>query len=846
MQIALVALLKAQKAKAKDLFAAELELARRYSEAHDFSQAEAIFAQLSERAGRVGLNYADAQLNYYLGRHYLVANRAQQGANKLEEAIKRFEQLKLYSRAKAPPEAYAAVNQVGDIYLNRLSAPREAQKAYQRALGYARSKDQEVRLNLALARVARRTGEFKLSTKLSKKARSQALEQTRPDLALSALIETSNGDWYRGDYQGGLAACQESLREASALRRQVVTGKYRPKTANARITLDTVDRLKIYGLSACGLIHMSLQHFAEAVNYLQQALDIAQAQNNLSEQSAQHNNLGRVYSEFADFEKARNHLLQAQKIDRILQDRYALAYDLKNLGQVYRLDGQEGQAKQVLQQALKYSEAVKDGNSELRVVFGLAELERQMGAFEQAQQYYLRAAPLAKKLGVVELSWKIERALGLLARNRSELGMAEKHLKTAIRQVGRVRGRAQSSRFGPSRIAPYDDLIELLIGQKRFAEAWLLSEKARAWRVQETISEVSQAEPGPSKLYFPSSAEAADRFRKLQGQLSPGAVVAAYWLSYRGLASFWMSSGQIEAHFQAQPQKEVLAHLENYAEAMQKRLEGAEELRFFSTALLEPGVSFLKDATIFTVILSGPLKYLSVASLPSPGTHQPLLENYLIHRALGLETAVAKYRTGSSPKQLHLFDSSHAPGRKPLPLAQLEVQTIGEDYPAAQNYRFRQVSPGSFAEALQQKGSWVHFAGHAQLSESSRTVGGGGLVFADGFVGWKQLLPRAPVRAELLVLSACQTLRAREALLAESYREFYPLEEGLRETEVRWLIASLARVDDVSSAILMKYFYRQAKDKSIPEAFQKAQLQLRKKYPHPAWWANFVLLRVGD
>ena len=58
------------------------------------------------------------------------------------------------------------------------------------------------------------------------------------------------------------------------------------------------------------------------------------------------------------------------------------------------------------------------------------------------------------------------------------------------------------------------------------------------------------------------------------------------------------------------------------------------------------------------------------------------------------------------------------------------------------------------------------------------------------------------------------------------------------------ICSSLWDVSDVSTSELMDRFYSYLKDKNKTEALRLAQLEIMKKYPHPFFWAPFIL--VGD
>jgi len=58
------------------------------------------------------------------------------------------------------------------------------------------------------------------------------------------------------------------------------------------------------------------------------------------------------------------------------------------------------------------------------------------------------------------------------------------------------------------------------------------------------------------------------------------------------------------------------------------------------------------------------------------------------------------------------------------------------------------------------------------------------------------------------------------------------------------LLSSLWRVSDVSTAIMMKQFYREYAERDKGGALRSAMLQVRTRYPHPGYWGAFIL--TGD
>jgi CHAT domain-containing protein len=48
-------------------------------------------------------------------------------------------------------------------------------------------------------------------------------------------------------------------------------------------------------------------------------------------------------------------------------------------------------------------------------------------------------------------------------------------------------------------------------------------------------------------------------------------------------------------------------------------------------------------------------------------------------------------------------------------------------------------------------------------------------------------------------------------------------------------------VDDVSTSILIKHFYRNMGETNRAEALRQAQLTTMQQYPHPTYWAGITL-----
>jgi len=95
-----------------------------------------------------------------------------------------------------------------------------------------------------------------------------------------------------------------------------------------------------------------------------------------------------------------------------------------------------------------------------------------------------------------------------------------------------------------------------------------------------------------------------------------------------------------------------------------------------------------------------------------------------------------------------------------------------------------------------------------------------------------------PLKAELVTLSSCNS--GLGAIL--DGQNDLGLKSAFEIAGVKSLVTTLWRIDDVTSAVVMKRFYRYLADgESKTAALRKAQLVAKQYFEHPAYWASFKL-----
>lgn len=191
-----------------------------------------------------------------------------------------------------------------------------------------------------------------------------------------------------------------------------------------------------------------------------------------------------------------------------------------------------------------------------------------------------------------------------------------------------------------------------------------------------------------------------------------------------------------------------------------------------------------------------------------------------------------------------------------LPGTQMEIENINE------TLREHNVKAASFAgnKAIEPlvknnlNSSILHFATHGIFESSDNNHNdalNAGLLLSganshlnnpnnDGFLSAKEIEALILHNTELLVLSACETGQGE----AKDGQGVFGLQSAFKNAGVNQIIMSLWKVDDDATGLLMSHFYNYLfTEKNIDLAFKKAQLELKKKFPHPYYWGAFILVK---
>lgn len=527
---------------------------------------------------------------------------------------------------------------------------------------------------------------------------------------------------------------------------------------------------------------------------------------------------------------------------------------------------------------------------ELPKYFILAKCSYETGRIAEARERYdqLLRHPQIRQIG--GLYWPVLLDRAKIARADGQHQAAEMFLKEAVDVIEKQRSSIQSEtgRIGyvGNKQAVYQELITLLIAGNRPAEAFEYVERAKgralvdllashkgfvthtldAEHTRTMLSELAKAERELEKIGTPAASGEQDRKRGIVVALKKD--LAAQAPEFTSLVSVvGMPAKEIQDLLE---EDETL--IEYYAgnrdwfvfvmqrDAIAVRQLGPLDLDRkvleFRTALNDPSshdylrhsqalhenlispISDLLRTGRVTIVPHGPLHYLPFGALARGNT-------YLVDRAAirVLQTSsvlkfLASRNIEKNPAILIVGNPDLGDPKYDLKYAQDEAKAIAGIMPGA-TLLLRERAKASIILKNASSFRIIHLAAHGIFDpenplDSSLFMAGDGS--NDGRLRAGDLY-NLNLRADLVTLSACETALGK----ITQGDDVVGFTRGFLYAGAGSIISTLWRVDDQATKDLMLEFYSKLATMDKCEALRYAQLQTRKKYSHPFYWASFQL-----
>lgn len=611
---------------------------------------------------------------------------------------------------------------------------------------------------------------------------------------------------------------------------QNIQGEARDKA----IVLNNIGRtIDLFGQdeTARNAFERPLQH--QALPYFDQALTLCETFHFETLQSRVLNNIGEALLHLSLKEASPAYLTQAMKafeqalsIQRRFQDRWRMWVTLSNLGRCYELQGG-------FEQAIAYSQEAVDVFEEIIAAAGIEEFK--LSLRDQADATYQRLVQLSMHAGNHEQAFYFSeraRARVLLDQlSNVRLNTADDVDPQLIEQKSRLQ-------------LEIADVQQLLAEQPVNEGQQLLEEKQQA--LMQVLQQIKLQNPSYAALTHVEPA----RLQDVQRQLDDQTTLLSYFVTEEETFAFVISHDTFQAVTLAVGRNALVQHISATRRFVRPEEPLADAFNELYTLLIRPLQSYLKTP-VLGVLPHDVLHYLPFAALTDG--QRFLNDDYTLF-VLPHTSALQFVRKDQAVQSLTALALTYnkGTGLKELTSTDLEGYVLARLYPT--RLFTRQQATKSVFKQFAGQSSLIHLATHAALNPAYPMLSelyltpehnpsaelSGTDDHSDSLAVHEIYELRLP-QTDLVVLSACETVLGKRS----RGDDIVGLTHAFLATGVSSVVASLWKVDDLTTMQFMNTFYLQLKSgQRKADALRAAQRITRVWYPHPYYWAGFVL--TGD
>lgn len=324
---------------------------------------------------------------------------------------------------------------------------------------------------------------------------------------------------------------------------------------------------------------------------------------------------------------------------------------------------------------------------------------------------------------------------------------------------------------------------------------------------------------------------------ELLSQISTDEALIEYYYRDRNMYAFILSNGKL------QTVKLDGEGLTEDVQSFRKLIDASGSTQFMDMSrklykrLFQPLESTLNKRNLI-IVSHGALHYLPMNALHDGSGY--LIDLYSI-RMMPSASAMKYLREKKATKEggILIFGNPDLGDPKyDLEYAQKEAMEVAKIRLQSKVFIRKEATEGTLRKYCKDY-SYLHFATHSQFDPNAPLKSA--LLLApdskyNGILSVDKLYS-LNIDADLVTLSACETGLSKIA----NGDDLVGLTRGFLYAGSSSIVASLWKVDDRATAELMTRFYKELLKNDKLEALREAQLETKKKYPHPYYWASFQL-----
>jgi CHAT domain-containing protein/tetratricopeptide (TPR) repeat protein len=728
---------------------------------------------------------------------------------------------------------------------------------------------------------------------------AQALELLQQSFKISKELGDREGIARTLSNIGNVHLRQGNYAQALALYRQSL------KISQEQVNMEGIARL----LTNLGEVHLAQGDYTQAVERFQQSLKVFKEMGDRSRVALTLNSLGNVHAAQSNYARALELFEQSLKISKEVGDKAIMADSLINLAIVHRSQGSYTLALQFARRAADLATRIGDPEnaSEAQTVAGKAYLALNQpdharlsfdeaiasietlraqvagGEEEQQRQFESKISPYYAMVELLVAQRKPDEALSYAERAKARVLLdVLSNGRVSVTKAMTVQEQQQerqlnsqlvalNSQLYQEKLSPHPDPARLAKLEDQLQSSRLDFE-AFQFNLYAAHPELKTRRGAAPPLQL---AQAGDLLPDVNTALLEFVVAdeKTYLFALTKSATVGVKVYPLEIK-----QKDLAERVSRF-----RQMLSTSDNRFSKPAhelydlLVKPAAAQLRGKTRLLIVPDGALWELPFQALQTPRDRY-LIDDHIICYAPSL-TVLREMINSRRVRETHSLDAptllamgdpalgSHSGARvsaaltgeglDPLPEAKRQVQTLARIYGSDHSKIY--VGPNASEEQFKASAKdydILHLATHGILNDRSPMYShlllaqSSGDTEEDGLLEARELM-EMELRANLVVLSACETARGRvsrgEGMIGLTWALFVA---GAPTT-----VVSQWKVKSDSTARLMIEFHRQLKSRpmgsatenSAAWALRSAALKLKRdsRYRHPFDWAGFIVVGAG-
>jgi CHAT domain-containing protein/Tfp pilus assembly protein PilF len=237
-------------------------------------------------------------------------------------------------------------------------------------------------------------------------------------------------------------------------------------------------------LNNIGLIHNAQGNYAQALDYYQKSLKLAEEISDKAAAARMLNNIGIVHTSQGSYTQALEFYRRSLRLADEAGDKALIASVLDSIGDIHNAQGNHTQAMETYRKSLKLREELGDKTVIANTLHNIGDIYNAQGNYVQALKVADRAALIANQIGSPERFREARITAGKAYRGLNQPEQARQAFDDAISTIERLRTQVAGNehdqqRFFENKLAPYHQMVALLILQNRMTEALAYAERSK-------------------------------------------------------------------------------------------------------------------------------------------------------------------------------------------------------------------------------------------------------------------------------------------------------------------------------------------------------------------------------